>query len=237
MTLKDDLTTLVSDILSQTWDVRDGRVVPTTENVALDGGGVRLNATVLYTDLQQSSKLATDFQQKTTAKVIKAFLCCMCKLITVHNGVVTSFDGDRVMGIFLGDFKNTYAATCALKMNYMVSQILKPQITTYFTSFKETAFDISHCVGIDTSSVLAVRAGQRGSNDIIWVGRAPNLAAKLSEIRESNYSSYISDDVFSVLNKSAKYGGETRQLMWEQRTYSFVNESITVYRSNWWWAP
>jgi adenylate cyclase len=196
MSLEDELSKSVSRIIQQSWDVRDGRTVPDTD-VALEGGAVRLDATVLYADLAQSSRLATDFQQRTAAKVIRIFLYCMCRLIATHDGTITSFDGDRVMGIFLGELKNTNAATCALKMNYVVSHIIQPKVKDYFTSLREAGFNISHCVGIDTSVTMAVRAGQRGSNDLVWVGRAPNLAAKLSEIRESPYNSYISEDVFS----------------------------------------
>jgi class 3 adenylate cyclase len=236
MSIKDMLSDEVNKILSLSWDVRDGHVVPSTE-IALAGGAVKLDATVLYADLAQSSYLATDFHQKTAAKVIRAFLYCMSRLITSHDGVITSFDGDRVMGIFLGDSKNTNAVTCALKMNYVVLKIIQPKIKDHFTSLRETGFEISHCVGVDTSSILAVRAGQRGSNDLVWIGRAPNLAAKLSEIRESPYHSFISEDVFSLLNKTAKYGDDPPRLMWEQRSYNFINTPTTIYRSNWRWEP
>ena len=122
-------------------------------------------------------------------------------------------------------------------MNYVTKAIIKPKVENYFTNLKKNGFKISHCVGIDTSSVLAVRAGQRGSNDLVWVGRAPNLAAKLSEIRESGYCSYITEDVFSRLNDEAKYGGKEKKLMWEKRILQYLGESTTIYRSNWRWTP
>lgn len=238
MGLKDDISNQVSQIIQQSWDLRDGRTVPTNDDVALSGGAVRLQeAAVLYADLAQSSKLATDFQQKTAGKVLRIFLSCMCRLITENGGTITSFDGDRVMGIFLGDAKNSNAAICALKMNYVVSKIIQPTVNNYFTSLRETGFGISHCVGIDTSAVLAVRAGQRGSNDLVWVGRAPNLAAKLCEIREDNYRSYITADVFSRLSESAKYGGQEKKIMWDERTYKFLGENNTIYSSGWTWEP
>jgi len=237
MTLEDELSDQVSSILSQEWDMREGRGVPSTNDLAIAGGAVRLDATVLYADLAQSSKLATDFHQRTAARVIQSFLYCMCRLITGHEGKVTSFDGDRVMGIFLGESKNTSAAICALKMNHAILKIIKPKVINHFSSLRKAGFEISHCVGVDTSVILAVRAGQRGSNDLVWVGRAPNLAAKLSEIREGNYNSYITEDVFSKLNDSAKYGGESGKLMWERCSFQFIGESTTVYRSNWTWRP
>lgn len=236
MSLKQDLEKRTSTALSQAWDLRDGTTVPDTKSVVLAGGGVRLDCTVLYADLAQSSELATGFQQRTAAKVVKAFLSCMSRLILAHGGKVTSFDGDRAMGVFLGGSKNTNAATCALKMKWTMQYIIEPKLTAYFTSLKQSGFGISHCVGIDTSSVLVVRAGVRGSNDLVWVGRAPNLAAKLSDLREGSYRSYIGGDVFPKLHDSAKYGGKDKRMMWEKRTYKFAGESVPVYRSGWRWS-
>ena len=90
MTLKDDLSNEVTQLLKQSWKVRDGQVIPTTDSIALSGGAVKLHATVLYADLAQSSHLATDFQQRTAAKVIKIFLYCMCRLITSQYQLGTS---------------------------------------------------------------------------------------------------------------------------------------------------
>jgi adenylate cyclase len=237
MGLADDLSREVTNILSQIWDMREGQVVPSTEDVALKGGAVKLDATVLYADLVQSSKLATEFQQRTAAKIIRSFLYCMCKIVTAHDGTVTSFDGDRVMGIFVGGLKNTNSAKCALKMNYVVEKIIRPKVEEYFSSLRRESFKISHCVGIDTSSILAVRAGQRGSNDLVWVGRAPNLAAKLSDVRGNSYRSYITSDVFSMLKDSAKYGGKENELMWDKASFQYLGEPVTVYRSSWLWKP
>src|SRR4051794_31213124 len=110
MALSDDLKQSVDDILSQGWDIRDGTVVPETKDVALAGGGVNLEATILYSDLAESTRLVTDFDRRTAARVMKAFLACSSRIIRSHGGDIRSFDGDRVMGIFIGDSKNTNAA-------------------------------------------------------------------------------------------------------------------------------
>jgi hypothetical protein len=66
---------------------------------------------------------------------------------------------------------------------------------------------------------------------------AANIAAKLSSIREDDYNTYITADVFNCLNDEGKYGGNPRRLMWEARNWAEGTKfSIgTVYRSNWWW--
>ena len=97
---------------------------------------------ILFVDLAQSSYIATEFNQKTAAKIIRVFLKCMARLITNNGATITSFEGDRVMGVFLGNNKNTSASTCALQMNYVVSKIIQPNLQTHFQSFKEAGFTI-----------------------------------------------------------------------------------------------
>ena len=236
-TTAEDLESIVNDVLYAPWDLRTGNTVPTVESVALRGGGVELQATVLYADLAQSSKLATEFDRRVAAKVVKVFLACSTRLIREQDGEITSFDGDRVMGIFVGKTKNTDAAICALKINYAVTKIIKPKLSGYFQSVSNSGFTISHATGVDTGTILAVRAGIRGANDLIWIGRAPNLAARLSDLREDSFGSYIAEDVFKVMNDDAKYGGNPKQLMWEQRSLQWLGEGIPIYRSSWIWRP
>lgn len=237
MALADDLQKIVRDILYAKWDIREGNKVPATEDVALSGGGVELDATVLYADLAQSSRLASEFDRRVAAKVVKSFLACACRLISNCGGTITSFDGDRVMGVFIGDSKNSNTGKCALQIKYAGTQIIAPTLTEYFKSLRTEGFTISHAVGADTGTILAVRAGQRGSNDLVWIGRAPNFAARLSDLREDSYNSYISEDVFNRLNEKSKFGGDPKRLMWEKRSLKWLGADMTLYRSNWHWKP
>jgi class 3 adenylate cyclase len=89
-------------------------------------------------------------------------------------------------------------------------------------------------VGIDTSDLWVARTGIRGSNDLVWVGRAANYAAKLCDLRVDNYASWITEDVFEVMNENAKVSKSNKD-MWERRTWTTRN--IQVYRSSWKWSP
>ena len=82
-----------------------------------------------------------------------------------------------------------------------------------------------------------MRAGIRNNNDLIWVGRAPNIAAKLSGIRELGFSSYITADVFTRLNDSAKFFNGAA--MWESRSWEkgTLYGTNAIYRSSWWLKP
>lgn len=237
MSLSDDITSDVQSIIDTLWSLRKGRVVPSTTDVALSGGAVELDATFLYADLASSSKMAKELDRRVAAKIMKSFLATSCRLINTLGGTIQSFDGDRVMGVFVGDSKNSNAAKCALQINYVVKEVIKPRFEKKYESVRDASFYIRHGVGVDTGTVITVRAGARGSNDLIWIGRPPNLAAKLSDLRESPYHTFITASVYNMLNDSSKYGGQNDENMWESRTWEFLGENIRVYRSSWHWKP
>jgi class 3 adenylate cyclase len=236
MALAEDLSKDVQSILDTLWNTRNGQTVPNSTDVALAGGAVELDATFLYADLASSSKMAKELDRRVAAKIMKVFLATTARLIRYHSGSIVSFDGDRILGVFLGDTKNSTAAKCALQINWVVKDIIRPKFEEKYDNMKNASFRIRHGVGIDTGTVLAVRAGARGDNDLIWIGRAPNLAAKLSDLRESPKHTFITASVYNRLNKASKYGKDGRD-MWERRAWSFLGENITIYRSSWHWKP
>ncbi len=227
----------VQATINTTWKKRTGYKIPNTEDIALVGGAVEIEATFLYADLADSSRMAKELDRRVTAKILKSFLATTSKLIKHNGGRIVSFDGDRVMGVFYGGSKNSNAAKCALQINYAVCRIIRPKFEENYQSVKDASFNITHGVGVDTGSVLAVRCGVRGSNDIIWIERAPNLAAKLSNLREDSCKTFITSRVYKMLHDSSKYGGDTNANMWQEKRWKFLEEVMNIYCSNWVWEP
>jgi class 3 adenylate cyclase len=228
--LSDDLDKEVKTILATSWQERDGQKVPEADDVLLGNDAVKLRATVLYADLAESTNLVDNHEASFAAEVYKSYLHCASKIIRAKGGVITAFDGDRVMAVFLGKSKNTSAAGCALKINHAVVKIINPAIKA---EFPKTQYTLKHSVGVDTSDLFVARTGIRGSNDLVWVGRAANYAAKLCSLRVGNYASYVTVDVFNMMNESAK--SSSGKPMWEATKW--VEKGITVYRSNWMRRP
>jgi adenylate cyclase len=139
------------------------------------------------------------------------------------------------MGVFVGGSKNSFATRCALRMNYVVDEILRPKAEAKFPSLKAKGFVIDHCVGVARSEVFIVRGGVRGDNDLVFVGQAPNIAAKLSELRESPYSTWITWSVYQYLHDYAKLG--QGQNMWTKAKRKLGEEEWEVYKSSWHWKP
>jgi adenylate cyclase len=235
MALKADLQAKVNEILTVDWNIREGNVVPDTDDVALSNGAVRLEAAYLYADLADSTTLARDFDRRTAARVVRAYLHVMSKLVRTWGGEIRSFDGDRVMGIFIGDAKRSSAATCCLKMNWAFLNIVRPTVEARRPVLKKGGYTLEHCAGVDIGEVLVVRAGVRGSNDLISIGGAPNIAAVLSDLRNPPYRSYITKAVYDRLRVEAKNAKDGRT-MWEAHSLTIKNQARTIYRSKFHWS-
>lgn len=230
MALSEDLTGEVKNIFATSWQERDGQKVPEAADVQLGNDAVKLQATVLYADLAESTNLVDKHKASFAAEVYKSYLHCASKIISAEGGVITAFDGDRVMAVFIGKTKNTSAVRCALKINHAVVKIINPAIKA---EYPKSEYTLKHSVGVDTSTLLVARTGIRGSNDLVWVGRAANYAAKLCALRNSNYASYITADVFKVMLEKVK--SSSGRPMWEATKWE--EKGITVYRSSWIWRP
>lgn len=230
MALKEDLQKEVKSIFAISWKEREGQKVPEAEDVGLENDAVKLDATVLYADLAESTNLVDSHKPHFAAEIYKSYLHCASKIIRAEGGIITAFDGDRVMAVFIGDSKNTSAARCALKINHAVIEIINPAIKAQYT---DSSYKVSHAVGVDTSSLFIVRTGIRGSNDLVWVGRAANYAAKLCSMRTSVYASFITADVYNILHASIKVTNGNS--MWEKLYWE--EKGIYIYRSNWKWKP
>lgn len=231
MALKDDLETDVGTIFRSAWTRRKGTVVPSDTDIKLSNDGVDLEATVLYADLSDSTKLVDGSPCDFAAEIYKAFLICAAKIIKHHGGTITAYDGDRIMAVYIGGSKNTAAAKTGLKINGAVKNIIMPK---FKAQYPQSGYALRHVVGIDTSDLLVAKTGVRGANDLVWVGRAANWAAKLCTLDHS-YQTRITKAVYDRLADEAKFGGEPKRNMWEHRAWTDMGNA-DIYRSNWTWG-
>lgn len=229
MALKADLESQVSDTFRLQWDVQDTDNVPAPADLRLNANHAKdLDAaTVLYADLDGSTSMVDAEPWQFSAEVYKTFLRCAGQIIRSEGGTITSYDGDRVMAVFTGDSKNTSAVRTAMKINFAVLNIIQPALDEQYPG---SGFTVSHVVGIDTSQMRAARIGVHGDNDIVWVGRAANHAAKLTTL--SGAKTWITKAVFDNMNDTVKISNGTS--MWDARTWTTMNNQ-RIYRSTWWW--
>jgi class 3 adenylate cyclase len=226
MALKDDLKSDVNKIFKEKWSVTEKITVPAPTDLGLgnDAGHFK-SATVLYADLDGSTNMVDEQTWMFSAEVYKTYLHCAAKIIKAAGGVITAYDGDRIMAVFVKQNPNTSAVRAAFNINYAVQQIINPTLKSVY------AFDfkVRHVIGIDTSPIHAARIGVRGDNDIVWVGRAANYAAKLTSL--TDFAVRITGTVYDKVHSSVKTSSSGQNL-WEERQWTPMNK-MRMYRSNW----
>src|SRR6266545_1646590 len=165
MGLDSELKEEVASIFRQQWTERDGDKVPESDDLKLTNDGVHLDATVLYADMTDSTALVDGHKPQFAAEVYKAFLHCAAKIVRSEGGEITAYDGDRIMGVFIGGTQNTSAGRAGLKIHHARRNIINPAIKAQYA---QSTYVLQHVVGIDTSKIFVARTGIRGANDLVW---------------------------------------------------------------------
>ena len=226
VSLKEEIQSEVTAIFSAQWKERDGNVVPTDESLKLTNDAVNVDATVLYADLADSTHLVSGQTKTFAAEIYKTFLHCAAKIIRAEGGTITAYDGDRIMAVYVGSSKNTSAVRTALKIHYAVDEIVAPAIAT---QYQAQNYVPQHVVGIDTSKLFVARTGVRGANDLVWVGRAANYAAKLASLPHEA-PTWITEEVYDRMGQGMRM--TDGRSMWEAMDWNAMNKK-RIYRSNW----
>lgn len=232
MGIAEDLNAEVNKIIREAWHMSEGRVVPESEDLALGNNGISLEIACIYADVAESTALVKSMKPEFAAEIYKCYLNCACRIIRHQGGAITAFDGDRVMGVFVGNSRNTAAVRASLAISHAVSKIINPALQDYYKE-KLSGYVLKHGVGVDSGKTLVARAGIRGANDLVWVGKCANRAAKLSAIRSNDACIWISEAVYNAMDNTVKFSGSDN--MWRERVWA-DQDNIRIYCTNYFWS-
>jgi len=236
MTFKDDLIEARDAIVTTNFTVRDGILVPTTADVGYDDA-VKLQATYLYADLVDSSGLVAISPQQTVGKILRLYLDLNVRIIRKNGGEIRSFDGDRVMGIFVGVTRFDQAVKTAMQIKWACDNIIQPEIAKRYKSIANNDWTIRPACGIASGEALIVRGGvRRADNDLVSVGVAPNLAAKLSDIRASTCHVRLGAGTYKKLSNASRLGKNGNNMWIGPESTTMGGKKYSYYRSNYNWS-
>jgi class 3 adenylate cyclase len=219
---------------AENWDVENARVIPTPIDVALTSGHAKFfkTATVLYADLDGSTDMVNSFRWWFAAEVYKAYLSVAGRVIKDEGGTITAYDGDRIMAMFIGDTQKNDAVRAAMKIKWAVTNIINPAIKA---KWPKVEFVLKQVIGIDASPIHAVRIGVHRDNDLVWVGRAANYAAKLCAADSSRI--WITSDVYDGLDANHRNSGEVSMwTKWGKPWAATPKHSIDGYSTTYSWT-
>lgn len=228
MSVADDIKGYSKSTYGTAWTVRNGTVVPDAADLKLANDAVYFEtATVLYADLDGSMDLVEGKKWEFAGQVYKTFLYAASRLIRKHGGSIVSYDGDRVMAVFIGQTQRDDAVSCALELHYAVKNLVQPELNRKWS----TDFKIRHVVGIDTSPIRAARTGVRGDNDLVWIGNSANLAAKLTTLSAEN-PTWITKRTYDGLAERQRRGPQGENI-WKSWHWTAHNKD-EIYSSTYW---
>lgn len=245
MGLKNDITQKVKEILDNTFSVEDVTYVPEISDSKLTFGnkGLQFEATTLYIDLRESTKILNKHNKSTIAKIHKAYLFTTVKIATSLGGQVRSFNGDSVLAFFQGTTKTTLsnAVKAAMQIRYMIANS-ESGINTLLSKYSAVDFGI----GLDDGKILCVKVGVGGdenTKDLIWIGNPVNKSVVISDDCKANHYIGISSYVYSNLNDDVKYGTQKNYLgqdekvdMWTAHRILYNGSYETFYKTSWYWT-
>jgi class 3 adenylate cyclase len=94
---------------------------------------------MLYADVDGSTAMVDTKDRWFCAERYKTFLHRAAKIIKARNGVITVYDGNRIMALFIGDNKCTNAITSALQINNAVLNAINPGLkVTHWAAYKRS---------------------------------------------------------------------------------------------------
>lgn len=237
MAFTDDLEALIQSGFDLPFEVRAGTVIPAVTDIVLSqNAGREIDLAMLFIDIRSSTLIVDGFRRTTAAKMYKAFISGVTRIIRNNGGEVASFNGDGVLAAFAGDMRITIAAKTALNLSWLCTQVLRPRLRSYFErnlQLADVEFDFG--IGVDCGRVLVVRAGMGGTNnnDLVWVGNATNYAVKLAGWARDPYNVYVFEPFYEEVEASSRVNPDNPyQLMWERDP-----SNQYLWRSNWWWKP
>jgi hypothetical protein len=169
-------------------------VVPTRHdpNLTFPIGAVKkgklLETCVLMIDIRNSTKISRQLRKDKVklGKIYSAFIYAMTSIADEY-GYVRNIVGDRVMVVFEPKDCFINAINCAAVMYSVATRILAKHIAIE---------DFKIGIGIDFGEMLVLKTGIRKKHEeqseyksLVWVGDAANLASKLCDFANKQYSS------------------------------------------------
>lgn len=225
MPLKTDLENKINTYFSEKYEVDETKIVPSTDYSKLTFGnkGLKAELAFLFIDIRKSSEMHTTYGFANTARILQSFHDICVRIIESKDGNIRAFDGDRIMGVFAGEYKCSNATQAARKIKWAIQNFLNPYL--------KTPIQIGN--GVDFGDTLITKVGKGrnlNNNDLVWIGQACNYASHLSGYGKN--TTIITQRTYNRMSNDSKFYNGTN--MWTEKEITIKNEKrIKVYESNW----
>jgi adenylate cyclase len=217
MSLADDIKTNVADYLAGDYEVTEGRVLPSVEDVPFGKVAKKMNLCVLYIDLRHSTDLLFLHNKQTAGKIHKAFLYTVSAVIRNFGGQIRSFNGDSVLAFWPASYKTEI--TSCVRAAMTAKWLLGVELSPLFEGYEKLDFGI----GVDWGEV--------------FIGRCVNFAVAIGEQARGPNHVEISQITYSNLEDAAVRGTQDGQEvdMWRDGIVNWQGKDNGTKLTSWYW--
>ncbi|MFZ2957591.1 MAG: adenylate/guanylate cyclase domain-containing protein [Candidatus Ozemobacteraceae bacterium] len=147
-----------------------------TEDQGRGSEGESIEATILFSDIRNFTRLAETHPPKVMFAMLNAFFGGVEPFIRAHHGRIDKFIGDAVMAVFLAKGTQGDPAENAVRAGVDIMAFLRE-----FNRQRQSVglFPIAIGIGINTGEVLLGDVGSARRKDLTIIGDAVNLASRL----------------------------------------------------------
>ncbi len=143
----------------------------------LSAEGKKVNATILFADLRNSTRLSSIYETYRFVEVLNRFLSALSDSVFENGGIVDKFIGDAVLGVFGTPIEHedhaTRAAESALLMRERVAEL---------NSRLGLSENLEVGIGIHSGEVIVGNIGSLKKLEYTVVGETVNIASRLESL-------------------------------------------------------
>lgn len=180
-----------------------------TDNIRLETNKVTVidNVTCVFVDMENSTKMAMgEIEEAINTQI--PYIRALVEIFQLRNAKYIDIQGDGGFALFDGDNSRSDGVYIAAMINTLFNEKLNMNIR----------------IGIDCGTVYVKKAGKRGENKEIWLGRPVCLASKLCNIDLSTIPYYIR------FSKNISYSNILTDIV--PTIYEQINNLSCVYASD-----
>src|SRR4029079_10668598 len=176
------------------------QVLQDAEGVRL--GGVRGEATVMFSDLRGFTSFAETLQPEQVIDALNRYLTAMSEAILDHGGTLVAYMGDGIMAVFGAPLHQDDHADRALDASRAIMTTLEGFNAWLREAEMHDGFKMG--IGLNTGPVMSGNVGSERRLEDTGLGDTPSTAARLEGMtRGTPYQLYVADSTREALRTPA----------------------------------
>ncbi|MTI10056.1 adenylate/guanylate cyclase domain-containing protein [Curvivirga aplysinae] len=157
------------------------------------GDGQHINAVLWYSDMRESSRLASELKQEDFLSLLNSYFECTAGSVLDHGGEVLRFVGDAVLAIFPIEGRTGEARACRMAMSAAKSAFENMRT---FNEDPDNVMNFDFGLGLHIGDVLYGNIGVPERLEFSVIGRAANEVARMENHTKETQSNVIVSSLF-----------------------------------------